>query len=347
MNDAIGNDNLAGALISRGDRGGLGMTMECVGQLAVGERQWMNLTPREYHAYPAFGSSALKCFAVEGHLDFWAKYVARTKVIKDTDALRMGRAFHAAMEGDEQWMSRYRVMPDKVMDDEVAREINASLGNSKAERLEPGAELNFRLKSHRLYRDFHMCAAIENDQDWLTKAEVEKVHQQVNAVFDNAACCDLLAQTTQLFSEVACLYNHNGTLLKALIDKRTTRGILDFKKTCFRNPQDTLRDMMNRKYHYQMGMYLYVTGLEEAHIISVSDEYPFEAHPWKMPPQEMQDCIARARHIADNIDFLLKAALLDTDTDSQGVPPTFHNDLWGSELEYDPVALSMRMGRMQ
>lgn len=298
-------------------------------------RQWLPVTPAEYHALDALGSSAIRCFALEGQLEFYARFVVRLKPKDDTDAMRLGRAFHAAMEGDENWRDRYVMIPGLIEDDEICEAVNAEMDDgSKAKRCVPGDEINMRLPSHRSYMDAHRQAALDSGRDWMTPGEIERVKYQVAAVYDNPDCRELLAIKTDLLSEVACVYDHGGVKRKALLDRVVGDGVVDFKSTCQSNPLEFLRDAKRRGYDYQMGDQLFVTGKVWAAIISVNDTYPYEAHAWDMPPNLMMARREDARRHTEAIGQLQQMALLD-DKDAQGVPHSYHNDLWGSRLKFD------------
>jgi hypothetical protein len=298
-------------------------------------REWLTITPEQYHALDALGSSAIRCFALEGQLEFYARFVAKLKPKPDTDAMRMGRAFHAAMEGDPEWNNRYAVVPDVIQDDDVCDEVNANMkSGSKATPCIPGDEINQRLQSHRAYLDAHREAALKTGMDWMTPSEAERVKYQVAAVYDNPDCRELLSIRSNIQSEVACVYDHAGVKRKALIDRVVGDGIVDFKSTCQSNPLEFLRDAKRRGYDYQMGDQLFVTGKSWAAIISVNDTYPYEAHAWDMPKGLMVQRVDDATRHTEAIGQLRQLALLD-ENDSQGVPTSYHNELWGSRMIFD------------
>lgn len=310
------------------------------------KREWLNLTPEEYHALDALGSGALRCHAIEGNLEFYARYIAKTKQRDDTDAMRMGRAFHAAMENDGDWEGRYVLVPESVQEDVISEGINYALdlSGSKAQRLSPGQELNFKLPSHRQYFEAWKNLAANEKKDFLTPSELETVKRQVHAVYDNPECRDILSHKTDLLSEVACILHHeSGIDLKALLDRVIGTGIVDFKKTCKRNPCDFYRDACNRGYDRQMGHYLFVSGKVYAVIISVTDEPPFEANAWEMPAKLMQERIADTEHQVYQIAQLKHNSYSD-ELDSQGVPLSFHNELWGARIEFSYEAVTGRIG---
>lgn len=309
-----------------------------------GKREWLNISAAEYHALPAFGSSAIRCFALAGQLEFYARYIAKTKVREDTDAMRMGRAFHAAMEDNGDWTERYCRVPTRVEDDEFVEDINKELDgkDSKAARLVPDADLNFKLPSHRAYFDAHKLRAERLGKDFLSDDEIDTVHQQVQAVYDNPECKDILCHRTGLLSEVACVFHHDsGIERKALIDRVISTGIVDFKKTCESSPFEFVRAARRLGYDYQLGDYLFVTGKTYACIISVNDSAPFEAHAWEMPPALMRQRMDDAERYTTLIAQQMRMAEID-EKDSQGIPLSWHNEGWGARLPFDEQQLSMR-----
>jgi hypothetical protein len=302
-------------------------------------RQWLPITPAEYHALDAYGSSAIRCFALEGPLEFYAKFVARHKVKDDTPKLRLGRAFHAAMEGDLDWESRYMLIPSVIEGGDVCAAVNATIGkDSKAKRCVHGDPVNLKLPSHRAYMTAHQELAAAAGKDWMTPKDIERVKSQVAAVYDNPDCRELLSIQTDLLSEVACTCEYSGVKRKALIDRVVGDGIVDFKSTCQSNPLEFLRDAKRRGYDYQMGDQLFVTGKRWATIISVNDTYPYEAHAWDMPVNLMVRRIEDARRHTEAIGQLHLLSLID-DKDSQGIPVSYHNDMWGARLKFDFVEM--------
>lgn len=303
--------------------------------LPNGKREWLPITPAEYHALDAWGSSAIKDFALGALPDFWARHVAKTKAREETDAMRMGRAFHAAMEGRDDWRKTYVRIPDKVEDDEFVDAINGAI-TGKSEPLKVGVPIYPKFPTHREYVEAHKQRAARLGLDWLADSEIDTVNRQVDAVYDNQECRDILGVKTDLLSEVACIYSHDsGEKCKALLDRVISTGIVDYKKTCERTPCGFARDALRRGYDRQLGYYCFVSGKVYACIISVTDEAPFEAHAWEIPAGLLRQRIEDGERTVNAIAQLRRMSGLD-EVDSQGMPLSYHTEGWGTRLQLSP-----------
>ena len=298
-------------------------------------REWLHISTADYHALPAFGSGAIRCFSMDGPLEFWARYISRTKVKDETDPMRLGRAFHAAMETGD-WQSGYWPIPTVIQDDAYASEINAAMEGRKSQgaRLNPGDEINTRLPAHRLYLAAHETQAQTRGLDFLTEAEIESVKRQVQACYDHAGIADLLQHKSSLNVEATCVLQHSsGLKLKALCDLVLTNGILDFKTTGQRNNFSFLRDAFRKGYDFQAGQYSVVTGKEQFWFASVTSEPPFEANLFEVPPSLLLQRAEDVNRQTEVIAQTMRMSALD-DKDSQGIPASWHSEGWNTALEF-------------
>lgn len=313
----------------------------------AGQRTWLNISAAEYHELDALGSGAVKCFAMDGNLEFYARYVAKTKERDDTDAMRLGRAFHAAMEDESGWEKLYRVVPTKIEDDEYVEAINAELkeSGSKAAPLIVGVPLYLKFPAHRKYLECHKLAAQREGQDFLTESEVDLVHRQVDVVYDSAECADLLQHKGKLNVEVSCVYkHHSGLMTKALNDLIVGGVIVDFKTTDRSGTYNIAADFLRRGYDWQSGLYRMVTGKDEFLFVSVTKSEPFEALVFEVPAARTIECHDKIHDQLFQIADMMRAGVLD-DTDSQGVPHRWHNELWGARIPLDLDELRRRRDR--
>lgn len=298
-------------------------------------RRWLAITPQEYFALPAYGSGALRCFAREGQLMFYHKYVKNPRVETDSDAQRLGRAFHAAMENESSWIDRYARVPEVICEDEFFDAINAEVKGGKA--LVAGEPINRKVKAHKEYLEAHKNRAAREGRDFMYESEFEVVYGQITAVYENPAVRDLLMEKREFNVEATCLLSHSSGLeLKALVDMPLFTKNVDFKTTRHMLPVEFIRDAYKRGYDWQAGHYSLVTGKNDFSIVSVTNSYPYEANLFDVPRHVVA---ARKREIERHCHEL---AMLIQDKiggcDSQGVPLAFHSEMWGAaiplELEY-------------
>lgn len=301
------------------------------------ERQWLNLSAAEYHALDALGSSAIKCFAVDGQLEFYARYIAKTKERKETDAMRLGRAFHAAMEDENGWEKRYARIPTSIEDDEFVEAINGARDpKSKAEPLVVGVPIYPKFPTHREYVEAHRLRAERLGLDWMNDDEIEIVHRQIQSAYANPAIRELLENKSQLNVEATCIAQHSsGLKIKALCDMVLPAGIIDFKTTSQPNNRSFLWDAFKKRhYDYQAGLYRLVTGKERFWFISIKGEPEYEANLFEVPPRLLEQRQADIDNSLNLIAQTMRMSALD-EKDESGIPPSWHSEGWGTCMSFD------------
>lgn len=298
-------------------------------------RRWLAIPPKDYFALPAYGSGALRCLAKDGQYVFYYEYIQNPRVESDSDAQRLGRAFHAAMEDENGWLDRYYRVPEKVEQDEFWEAINTGIKGGKP--LLVGEDLQPKIKSHREYFQAHQQKAEREGKDFMYESDFATVYGQIRAVYDNPATRDLLMEKREFNVEATCVLTHeSGVELKALVDLPLFSVNVDFKTTRCRVPAQFIRDAYNRGYDWQAGHYSLVTGKQDFSIISVTNAPPFEAMLYDVPRQVI---VSRKREI-DRHARQLAMLLADKigESDSQGIPLAFHSEGWGAaqplEMEY-------------
>lgn len=301
-------------------------------------RRWLAIPPKEYFELPAYGSGAIRCFAKAGQLVFYHEYIQNPRVDSDSDAQRLGRAFHAAMEDENGWIDHYARIPDKVEQDEFYDAINAGVKGGKL--LVVGEEINCKVKSHREYMEAHQNKAEREGKDFLTDSELVVVFGQIRAVYDNPAIRDVLMEKREFNVEATCVLEHDsGVTLKALVDLPLFSRNVDFKTTRLRLPVEFIRDAYKRGYDWQAGHYSLVTGKSDFSIVSVTNTPPYEANLFEVPRQVItgrrreieRHCYQLALLLNDNI----------SEKDSQGIPLAFHSEGWGAAM---PLEIPQYMG---
>lgn len=304
----------------------------------MNERHWLNISQADYHAMDAISSGALRCFALMGPLEYYARFVGRIVDDEDTDPKRLGRAFHRAMESPDNWRESYVITPATVQDDEFVPAVNATFGaKSKAERLAVGDALNLQVKSHRMYLQCFRDAAIAMNREVLSPSEVDKVHGQVAAVYDNPACMEFVGHKGACNVEVACVSEDadTGLATKALCDLIVGECVVDFKTTRTRNPFDFIRQGEKEGYHYQAAHYLDVTGKEEFRFIAVATEPPYFASVFYVPARVTKRCHDENRAHLKQIRQIHTMAGFNPTVESQGIPLDWMPEGWAGEYPLD------------
>ena len=297
---------------------------------------WLDIEPSEYHALKAFGSSAIKCFAQDGPLQFHHDYIAKKNYF-DSDAMRIGRSFHKAMEEPVTWQDWYVRVPTTIEHNELYDDAVFSMPEGTTAKIpEPGEPVSARRLFDKTYVGYFKLHAESNGLDWLNDDEIEIVKQQQQACWDNLAIREVLESDTKKV-EVAAVKEHGHITIKALIDLLIQPKFWDFKTTKANNPHQYWRDFQRLGYGYQIAHYRLVTGIEEHGHIFVSNSAPFEAQIMDIPLRVIQHEWDKTQEHHDNLSQLIGQLNEHTGTDSQGIPFDFHNEPWGSVI--DPTVM--------
>lgn len=297
---------------------------------------FLDITVEEYHEHPGIGSGALRTFIMTGPLEYYACHVAKKKE-SESDAFRLGRAFHAAMETPGTWTDRYIRVPIAIDDADVASDIEATFkaAGSKAAIPGFGEELNLRRPFDRAYRDHFRLVAERECKDYLNGDEIDTVHKQVAAVWDNPAIRDILSVPGK--AEVAAVRQVGGLVVKALLDVYQRERFIDFKTTKAKSPSEFWREAKRHGYDWQIAHYSIVTGQNVHKLVYVSKEYPFEAQLVDMPTEWIADKKDAIEYHLGCLNQLYEQLDDNPEVDSDGIPLIFHNEPWGAEI--DPIAM--------
>lgn len=285
----------------------------------------LNITAAEYHQYDAVSHHGMRCFEQDGALVYHARYIERSLEKVDTDAMRLGRIFHLAMEKQDKWKEAVYLVPESLEDDEFLEEIAEQCrGRSKAS-FEPGTPISLKVPGHRLYMEAHQLKAARLGQEWVTPKDIATVLGQIMAVYENPECLQYVNHGRHDAAEVACIAEdfETGLMKKALIDLLLDDVIVDYKVTRFRTAKKYVWDAYNRGYQYQGDHYLDVTGREKFCQIVVTSEPPFEANVFVLP--EAKRKLARERNRA-TLAAIWQCMQLES----------WHSPNWGAELPLDP-----------
>lgn len=247
------------------------------------ERQLLDISEAEYRQLPAVSSSGLRLYATEGPMVYRAAIIDRTIVRNQTDPMRLGTAFHRAMDDKTAWDQCYAIIPTELEDDESLAIVKADWSGKKSTAdLSPGAELNLKFPAHRQYLELRKQVAASIGKDWVTDDEVATIRQQIEAVYDNPACIQYLGEGAETESPYTAIDQETRLPIKCLCDRLVTFGerrvVVDFKTTSTRTPYQFFREgIRGRGYDKQGEMYLRVTGADAYILIAVSSEAPFES----------------------------------------------------------------------
>jgi hypothetical protein len=300
-------------------------------------REWLDITPEQYHELDAFGSGAIRTYVVDGLAEFWAKCIKKIKQRAETNALRLGRAFHAAMEDPDSWRDMVIETPHAIDDDELAAQANTELidGKSKKVPATVGARLNRQYPTHRRWVELWEERAQRDGLDILSADAIANLNLMIRSVYDNTECCEILEDKNHLNVEVACVCQHtSGVMLKALIDLMHGECVTDFKTTCEARPEGFIRFAWKHGYLWQAAHYCLVAGKERFRFISVRNEPPYESNVFEVPPQLLHPRIEQVDRQVTELAQVMTNSQMDS-LDCQGMPLSYHNEGWGSVIPLD------------
>lgn len=250
-------------------------------------------TREQYFADQRVSASMMRCYETEGPLVAFHKYIKRDMPSDDTkDWQRLGTAFHAAMEDIQAFKESYYLVPTIVPDDFLPEEIKDAELKSRGKVIDGhGSLLNKSWQRHKLYLQDQQAAAEMQGKAWLTEEEADTVWMQVQAVWDNPACAKYLGPKTRGNREVALIAELNGVPCKGLIDilRADEDAVVDFKTTRHRTKEAFIKDATGKGYHYQLAHYAELACVNQAVIVAVTKEFPFEAMAYTFSQSLMED----------------------------------------------------------
>lgn len=298
----------------------------------------------DYHAMPGYGSSALRCFALDGPLEFYACYVSRKKVAKDSDARRLGRGFHLGMECPDHWKDAIVRVPTTIREDDFYHEVLAELHSrgSKGKIPKPGSPVNLRCDFDSAYIGRFQQLADVKGCDFLNDDQIELVERQIDACWDNPAIREILERKCQ--HEVPCTLQFSHFTLKALLDLLVVDSCFyDFKTTRANNPYRWWWEYKKNGYGFQIATYQIVTGIHEHGLIYVHNTDPVEAQIMDVPESLIQKELDDVQRHCEWLDQHLGTVDMSA-VDSQGIPLEFHNEPWGTVIDPEEMFLNSSLG---
>lgn len=301
-----------------------------------------DMSSEEYHALPAIGSTALKCFIQEGPLDYYWKYIVGNVDQQEKYAYTMGTVFHLAMEYPTGWQDFVAAEPDVVRNDGIYADIHelahAEIRGSKAKPSRVGEELGSHSKFDKAYKQAFKDYATDHGKIAIKQEDVDKVTAQQLAVYDHYEVRQFIESCPR--RETPVTLELEGITAKALLDISNDWQFGDFKTTRFRNINSFYRlGFRKLGYDYQFAHYRLVSGFESHKLITVTNTAPYEAHLFDvteaMIEEQIKDVERQLSWMAQLMSQLSPDALLC----SQGIPHDWHSEFWGAEIDMEEVFL--------
>lgn len=264
----------------------------------------------EYHSRPEISHGAAKCFSKDGPWEMYHRYILRSLPAKESSALNLGRAFHAAVENPEAWDASFVEEP---------RFITIS-----GER-EP---INKRKKAHREFLEEWEAEQRDSGRTIIRAGGFDDIHEMVKSMRENPAAVEYMESSGH--AEIAGFANEETTGLgvKALADLWVPdwpegATIVDFKTTEDSTPEAWARKALGEGewgwgYNFQAAWYTDIFHAERFVFVIVRSKPPWECWVRQCNPS----IIGRARK--QNLDSLRQIKQrMDADD--------WHNNGWGAE----------------
>lgn len=268
----------------------------------VQNREVRDITAEEYHATLDVSSGGVRAFATEGAWSYHAKYVAKSLVSPDSDARRMGRAFHLAMSDPDGWGDFFRVLPTTLQTGDCLDRTQAEWNERSKEPLAVGTKLNLRSPAHRFYRDLLIADAAENGYEFITEDELTPLLEMGRSISENPAVIELLESAdTQFEVPTFATCSATGLGVKAMPDVQAASFLIDWKTTRQYTREGFLKDAFNFGYQYQAAWYLDVTGRDRFYIVSVRNKPPYESMVYLVPENEIEQARSTNRNTMEAI----------------------------------------------
>ena len=264
-------------------------------EMAVG------MADRDYRQSAGISSSMIRSYALEGPWLCYHRYVAKDMEPLDSDAKRLGRAFHLAMAWPDGWKDKVRLLPGEV----------------------GGEDLNLRKPAHREWKRRHEEDARLHGLELIGNGEWQQLQGMIESVYANPAAAQFVGRGAMVETAGFAQYgasSGDSVRVKALADLLIDDVVVDFETTRHALARDFRRDAYYKGYNFQAAHYLDVFQRSQFVIITVRSEYPYESNCY----QFSADKLVRARksnaytldRIADNMRLGVDAA-------------SWHSDGWG------------------
>lgn len=260
----------------------------------------------QYHAHTAISHGFAKCYEKDGPWEAYHRYWLRSLPPKDSVALNLGKAFHAAVETPDEWRASF-----------VEEPVFVTIGGER----EP---INRRKPSHR-----DALAEWETEQKLAGKTilragAVDDIKEMTESMLDNPAAVEYMQATGA--QEIAGFAVEESTQLeaKALADlwlPEWAEGstVVDFKTTEDSTPEEWARKALSLwGYNFQAAWYTDIFHAERFVFIVVRSK-----PPWECWVRECNSSVIRRARM-QNLETLRKIKRsIDNDD--------WHNNGWGAE----------------
>jgi len=188
----------------------------------------LSIPNEEYHARPGVSASMLKSMA-SGWRNFEAEYITRTALRKESAAMALGTAVHAALLEPEAYMCEYIAVPDSCSD-----------------------------RRTKAYKEW---AENNKDKKVLSPVELRTIECIAKATVDNQIADKLLATNGCTEGVYEWTEGPRETLCRMRFDKFAEPFIIDVKTTDDARPEAFAATVA--KYRYDLQAAHYLTGLED------------------------------------------------------------------------------------
>lgn len=243
----------------------------------------------DYFSRPEISSGFIRTFAKHGPWMCYHAYIAKTLESPDSDAQRLGRAFHLAMSEPHAWSQYAVTRPTSLEDDELLDDIRRQYAGKGSAPLRYGAPLELKYPAHRAYLAAKENAAALAGHEMFSREEMGLLHAQVASVYENVACRRYVGQGDP--TELAGFAKHAATQLdcKGLADILCSDAVVDFKTTRQLTANQFISDAMRFGYHYQAAHYLAIFDRPKFVIIAVRNQPPFESMVYVVPSRRLEE----------------------------------------------------------
>lgn len=260
----------------------------------------------EYHQRPELSHSGAKDFAKRGPWYFHHRYNLRTIPGKESDALNLGRAFHAAIENPEAWRESYIEEPIFVTISGQREQVSKKKPSHRAALAEWRTEQTLAGKTI------------------LLPGQVDSVREMTLSMLDNPAAVEYLEAPGHAEIAGFAVEETTGIAVRALADRWLPdwpegATVVDWKTTIEDTPEEWARTAIERwGYHFQGDWYTGIFHAERFVNIVVRSE-----PPWECWVRVMNPTIIR-RATAQNLQTLRQIKHRRENDD-------WHNNGWGAE----------------
>lgn len=220
-----------------------------------------------YHDRPEVSATMIKSMA-KGWRQFEAEFITRTAPRRDTKALSLGTAIHAALLEPEKFVASYTICPESCSD-----------------------------KRTKAYKEW--SANLADGVEVLSSADADTIEKIVQHIERDAVARRLIEAKGEV-EQMKTWTSDNGVQCRGLFDKMIgSNTLVDIKTTQDALPWAFRSTLGDYRYDLQAAHYMEGTGAENFFFVVVETSCPWRVRTYQLGAKSLAFAESQRRHLLD------------------------------------------------